>query len=379
MKAQKLFYTTSLALALFGAGCKEQAPAAAEHPPLDINVVEPTLETLTEWAIFTGRLEAVEQVEIRARVSGYLQSVNFEEGQEVQKGDLLFEIDPRPFEAEVNSAKARLAQAQAAKTLADANKKRAEDLIKSNAISREQLDIRNSEALQAEADELAAQAEVDRAQLDLEFTKITAPISGIAGRYGLTEGNLVQGGSADATLLTTIVPQNPIYVYFDIDERTYLEGLRRIQSGELPGRGDKNSLPVEIQLSDEDTFGHSGVINFKNNQLDTNTATMRLRGLIQNPDGFLTPGMFARVRTPASKEAERLLAPDLAVLTDQELKYVWVVGPDNVVQRRTVQVGPLHEKKRIIRSGLEPGERIAVSGLQFLQPGMPVTPRAAAE
>ncbi|GHC00640.1 efflux RND transporter periplasmic adaptor subunit [Cerasicoccus arenae] len=377
MKTRYQLYIAAATAVLILTGCKPEAAAPAARPPLDINVVEPVVKPITEWAVFTGRLEAVESVEIRARVSGYLQTVNFEEGQAVQKGDLLFEIDPRPFTAVVNVGKARLAQAEAAQTLADANKKRAEDLINSNAISREQLDVRNSEALQAKADVLAAQAELDAAELDLEFTKIRAPISGIAGRYGLTEGNLVQGGSAQSTLLTTIVPQDPIYVYFDVDERTYLEGLRRIRSGELPGRADNGHMPVEIQLSDETEFSHQGVINFKDNQLNTGTATIRVRGLLQNPDSFLTPGMFARVRTPASKEAERLLIPDLAVQTDQELKFIWVVGDDNIVQRRTVEIGPIHEKLRVIRSGLEPTERVVVSGLQFLQPGMPVTPREA--
>lgn len=375
-RSQSISLATALAAALFLSACgKEEASAPAERPPLDIDVVTPVVKPVIEWATFTGRLEAVERVEIRARVSGYLQSVNFEEGQLVNKGDLLFEIDPRPFEAVVNSAKAQVAQAEAALTLANANKKRAEDLIRANAISREELDIRNSQAMQAEADKLAAEAQLEAAELELSFTKIKAPISGIAGRYGITEGNLVQGGSNGATMLTTIVPQNPVYVYFDVDERTYLEGLRRIQSGELPGRADTGNLPVEIQLTDETEYSHRGVINFKDNQLNPGTATMRLRGLIQNDDGLLAPGMFARVRTPATKEEERLLVPDKAVLTDQELKFVWVVGPDNIAQRRTVQVGPLHENLRIIRSGLEPGERLATSGIQFLQPGMPVTPR----
>lgn len=378
MKSCKsLTLASALAAAVILSACakQEEAPASLERPPLDIDVASPVTKPVTEWAIFTGRLEAVERVEIHARVSGYLQSVNFEEGQEVQKGDLLFQIDPRPFEAIVNMSKARVAQAEAAQTLAIANKKRAEDLIRANAISREELDIRNSEAMQAEADLLAAQAELDAADLELQFTKIKAPISGIAGRYGLTVGNLVQGGSSGATLLTTVVPQNPIYVYFDVDERTYLEGLRRIQSGELPGRADNGKLPVEIQLTDENEFTHKGVINFKDNQLNPGTATMRVRGLIQNDDAFLAPGMFARVRTPATKEEERLLVPDKSVLTDQELKFVWVIGPDNIAQRRTVEIGPLHENLRIIRSGLEANERVATSGIQFLQPGMPVSPR----
>ncbi len=366
--------TLSLAL-LFTACGQEDAAAPAEHPPLDIDVTTPVTESLVEWSTFTGRLEAVESVVIRARVSGYLKSVNFKEGQLVEAGDLLFEIDPRPFEAIVNLAKARVAQAEAAQTLALANKTRAEDLIRSNAISREELDIRNSEAMQAEADVLAAQAELEAAELDLQFTQIKAPITGIAGRFGITQGNLVDGGSSGGTQLTTIVPQNPIYVYFDVDERTYLNTLRRIQAGQLPGRADNGHMPVQIQLTDESTFNHEGVINFKDNQLNPGTATMRVRGLLQNPDGFLSPGMFARVRTPASKQEERLLLPDHVVLTDQELKYVWVVGPDNMVERRTVEVGPLHDRLRIIRSGLEPDERVASTGLQFLQPGMPVTPR----
>ncbi len=374
-----LFAAATLTAVFFVTGCQDKAPPQAEQHALDINVVEPVVKPLIEWAHFTGRLEAVESVEVRARVSGYLQSVNFQEGQLVNQGDLLFEIDPRPFQAEVNLGKARVAQAEAAKTLADANKKRARDLIQSNAISQEQLDIRNSEALQADADLLAAQAELEAAELDLEFTKIKAPITGIAGRYGVTKGNLVQGGSAQATLLTTIVPQDPIYVVFDVDERSYLQGMRKIQSGELPGRAQNGHMPVEIQLSDETQFEHRGVINFKNNQLNPGTATMRVRGLIENPGAFLTPGMFARVRTPASKEVERLLVPDLAVQTDQELKFVWVVDPDNTAQRRTVEVGPLQENQRIIRSGLKPGERVVVSGLQFLQPGMPVSPRESAQ
>ncbi len=377
--SHSLSAAATLAAVLLFSGCQEEAPPPGQPQALDIDVADPEVKSLIEWSYFTGRLEAVESVEVRARVSGYLQSVNFEEGQLVNKGDLLFEIDPRPFQAEVNLAKARVAQAEAAKTLTDANKKRAENLIQTNSISQEQLDIRHSEALQADADLIAAQAELEAAELDLEFTKIKAPISGIAGRYGLTEGNLVQGGSAQATLLTTIVPQDPIYVTFDVDENSYLEGMRKILSGELPGRAQNGNIPVEIQLSDETEFSRRGMINFKDNRLNPGTATMHVRGLLENPDGFLTPGMFARVRTPASREEERLLVPDLAVQTDQELKFVWVVSPDNTAERRTVEVGPLQQNLRIIRSGLEPGERVAVSGIQFLQPGMPVAPRDAAQ
>ena len=365
--------TLVLSLIALLSGCGEQvAPAPAQPQALPVSVATPIERTITEYAEFTGRLEAVEMVDVKPRVSGYIQSIHFEEGERVKKGDLLFIIDQRPFQAQVNRLKAQVSQADAALALAKANLKRSQKLITGQAISQEEADIRSSEALQAEADLAAANAELEAGALDLSFTKVIAPIDGIADRHFVTEGNLVTG---DQTSLTTIVPHNPIYAYYEVDERSFLRGVRQYFDGEQPGRGSDIQIPAYLGLDDEDGYPHEGVINFASNQLDPHTATITIRALFQNENEFLTPGLFARIRVPASKAKKSILIPDAAVGSDQSIKYVWVVKPDNTPERRHLELGPMHEGYRIVRSGLSTEDRIVVKGIQFIRPGVTLAPQ----
>ncbi|MGF1483349.1 MAG: efflux RND transporter periplasmic adaptor subunit [Opitutales bacterium] len=363
----------ALLACLFGGCSGEEAPASP--PPPTVTVATPLSQEITEYSDYTGRLEAVEQVDVRPRVSGYIDSVHFEEGEKVDAGALLFVIDPRPFEAEVNRRKARVSQAKAALSLAKANLNRANELIQSNAISREEVDIRESESLQAEADVQAAKAELESAELDLSFTRVTAPIAGIADRHLVTPGNLVTGEALNATLLTTIVPHDPIFAYFEIDERAVLRNVRLYMEGQRPGRSDEVEVPALLGLDDEDDFPRRGIIDFAGNQLDADTATLTLRAIFENDDEFLTPGLFARIRVPELQARQALLIPDEAIGSDQALRYVWVVGADNTVERRTIQIGPLHEGLRVVRSGLQVDERIIIKGIQRVRPGATVNPQ----
>ncbi|MEO0509894.1 MAG: efflux RND transporter periplasmic adaptor subunit [Verrucomicrobiota bacterium] len=365
-----LTITLPLIALLTGCGKKESVQQAPQALP--VQVAAPLQKPVIEYAQFTGRLEAVEMVEVKPRVSGYIESVNFEEGEKVSKGDLLFIIDPRPFQAQVNRLKAQLQQQEAALSLAQANLKRAESLIEVAAISQEEADIRRSESLQAEADLAAAKAELEAAELDLSFTQIMAPIDGIADRFQATTGNLVTG---DVTTLTTIVPHDPIYAYYEIDERSFLAGVRRYFDGESPGRGSDVQIPAYLGLDDEDGFPHEGIIDFASNQLDPDTATITIRALFENENEFLTPGLFARIRVPVSREKERILIPDTAIGTDQNLKYVWVVSEGNTPERRIIELGPKHEGYRIVHKGLSQEDRFVVKGIQFIRPGVTLDPQ----
>jgi multidrug efflux system membrane fusion protein len=369
--------TTAVALLTILTGCqpetKDDAISSAPKA-FPVPVTQPTIKKIAEYADYTGRLEAVEIAEVRPRVSGYIESIHFAEGQMLHAGDLLYKIDPRPFQAQVNRLKAQVNQAEAALSLAQANLNRSQKLIEVNAISREEADIRKSEALQAEADLEAAIASLDAANLDLEFTQVVAPIDGIADRREVTVGNLVV---ASQTELTTIVPHKPIYAYYEVDERTFLSTARQLFKGEAVPRRNEMNIPAWLGLDDEEGFPHEGVINFASNQLNPNTATLTVRALFQNEDEFLTPGLFARIRVATSEKAERILIPDTAIGTDQTIKYVWVVKTDNSVQRRTLELGPMHQDLRIVRSGLTADERIITSGTQFIRPGMTVAPQTS--
>lgn len=347
--------------------------AQGEPPKPTVTVATPLKERITEWQVFTGRLDSVSDVEIRARVSGYLEKVHFKDGEIVQKGDLLFTIDQRPFRAEVARAEASVAQSEAALRLAESNLVRAQQLIEANAISRQDFDLRQSEAEQAAANVQAARAQLTQAELDLSYTEIHAPIQGVAGAHEVTEGNLISGGAVGSTLLTTIVPHRPIYAYFEIDEASALANVRRVMAGKMPGRGEANGgMPIEMQLRDETGFPHRGVFDFVDNRLDRETATLRARARFENEDRFLTPGLFVRVRMQVSDEYEAILIPDQAVGTLQSKSYVWVIGEDGIAERQTIRTGPLHEGMRIVREGLDGSERVAIAGLQMIRPGSPV-------
>ncbi|MGE9297236.1 MAG: efflux RND transporter periplasmic adaptor subunit, partial [Puniceicoccales bacterium] len=279
--------------------------------------------------------------------------------------------------AQVNQRKAQVSQAEAQMSLADANKLRAERLIESDAISEEELDIRRSQQLQAQADLEAAKASLEAAELDLSFTRVTAPIEGIADRYFVTEGNLVTGENQSATLLTTIVPHNPIYAVFEVDERSFLKNLRSYFNGNYPGRSETGAIPAYLGLDGEEGYPREGSINFASNRLDPGTATLTVRAIFDNDDGFMTPGLFARIRVPQSKEKDGILIPQEAVGASQSIRYVWVVKDDNTVAQRQIKLGPVIDGMRLVNEGLEGDETIIISGIQFVQPGAPVNPQPA--
>jgi multidrug efflux system membrane fusion protein len=370
MKKRNLILIGLCGAVLVGCGRREVVPGPGSEA-MPVAVAKPVRETVALTDVFTGRFQAVESVEMRARVSGYLDDVHFVEGQEVAEGDLMFEIDSRPFDVVFDQAEAAVKQAAAQQKLAESTLTRSQDAA--GAISKQELAVRESELAQAEADLLAAQATRVGAKLDQDFANIAAPIAGIAGRYEVTPGNFITGGNASATLLTTIVPHDPIYCYFEVDERRVLRFTRLVMEGKVGGRDGERGT-VDIAVTDRPDFEFKGTINFSENQLDDKTATMQVRALVENRDKFLTPGLFARVRVSAGPPEEVTLVRDSALGFDQSKRYAWVVGEGDVVERRFVEVGRLHGMMRIVTSGLEPDERVAVSGIQLLRQGMPVAP-----
>ncbi|QTN31544.1 efflux RND transporter periplasmic adaptor subunit [Akkermansiaceae bacterium] len=354
--------------------CKSDKQAGGgAAPAMPVMVAHPVLRTVALTEVYTGRFTPVEEVDLQARVSGYLESVHFTEGQKIEKGDLMFRIDPRVFDAALSRAEAGQKQALARLGLAESNFATAEKLVKQSAVSREEYNTRESELAQANADLLAAEANLRSARLDREFADVHAPISGIAGRFNVTVGNFVSGGSAAATMLTSIVPHNPIYCNFEVDERRVLQFTRMFFEGGTGGR-EGEPLKVEIAVSDRQEFEFQGIVDFAENQLDRQTATLRIRAKVGNENEFLTPGLFARVRVPIGKPAERLLVKDSALGFDQDKRFAWVLKKDNSVEKRYVETGTLEGELRIITGGVGEDELIAVSGIQLLRPGMPFAP-----
>ena len=363
-----------LALALALNSCTSR-PAAAP-PPAKVKVVQPLAREITEWDEFTARLDAVDSVEVRPRVSGYLQAVHFQDGALVKKGELLFTIDPRPYDAVLRRALAELALATSRLALAQKNAARAADLLKSHAISQEEADIRDSNRRQAEASVEEAQAAVEAARLDVEFTRVAAPVAGRIGRKLVTEGNLISGGAGtQSTLLTTIVSLDPIYAYFEADEGSVLKYNRLARTGQRPSsREHKN--PVHVGLADEEGFPHDGVMDFVDNQIDRGTGTVVARAVLPNPDLSLLPGLFARLQLPGSGQYRAILIPDEAVGSDQSQKFVYVVDAESKAQYRTVKLGPMVDGLRVVREGIGPEDRVIVAGLQRARPGLVVEAQA---
>lgn len=358
-------------------GCQSASQdVAAPAPPL-VTITRPQQREVIEWDEYTGRLQAIDSVEVRAQVSGFLQAIHFEDGAMVEKGALLFVIDPRPYEAAFQRSRAELDLAEARLALSRREMNRSEQLLKQRSISEEEADARSASVRQAEASVAAARAALQAAQLTLDFTRVTAPIRGRVGRHLVDTGNLVTGGPANATLLTTIVSLDPIHCYFEADERSYLKYARLAQAGMRP---DANSArkPVQIGLADEVGFPHTGWIDFVDNQLDPNTGTMSGRAVLENPDMLLVPGLFVRLRLIGNGPAPGLLVPDIALGNDQAQKFVWVVNPDNRAERRRVVTGPLFDGLRVIRDGLSPEDRIVVAGIQRVHAGTEVNPQEAA-
>jgi multidrug efflux system membrane fusion protein len=331
------------------------------------------VQEIIEWDEYTGRLEATENVEVRARVNGYLQSIHFKDGAIVKKGELLFVIDPRPYQAELDRVTAELQLAQARLELAKSDYARAQKLLQFRAISQEEADTRAATERQAQESVEAGRAAVKAAKLNVEFTRVTAPITGRISRKLVTEGNLINGGTAEATLLTTIVSMDPIYVYFEADERSYLKYVRLAQNGRRPSSREARN-PVYLALADEKGFPRRGYIDFVDNRLDSKTGTMTGRAVFSNPDLTLTPGLFARVRLQGSNQYEAVLIPDEAIGSDQAQKFVFLLNGDNTVEYRVVQLGPVIHGFRVIREGLKPDEWLIVSGMQRARTESKVTP-----
>ncbi|CAD5106128.1 Multidrug resistance protein MdtE [Pseudomonas carbonaria] len=357
-------------------GCSGQA-AENDAPPPQVSVAPVPVRTVSQWDEFSGRIEAIEHVELRPRVSGYIERVNFTEGQEVKKGDVLFTIDARSYRAELARAQAELARARTLAELGRSEASRAKRLADLQALSTEEYEQRRANADQAQANVAAAQAAVESARLNLEWTQVRAPINGRAGRALVTAGNLVSAGDA-ASVLTTVVSLDKVHVHFDADERTFLRYAEMARKGERPSERD-GEVPVQVALADESDFPHAGVVDFLDNQVDRSTGTIRARAVLDNKDRLFTPGLYARVRLLGSGQFQAALVDDKAVLTDQDRKYVYVVDAEGKAQRRDVQVGRMADGLRVVEKGLAAGDRVIVSGVQrVFMPGMPVTPTLVA-
>src|SRR5579863_7775199 len=364
-------------LAALLSGCEEkQAPQAAAPPAPPVTVAQPVKRTVTDWDEFTGRFDAIEQVQVRARVGGFITAVEFRDGTFVKAGDLLYLIDARPFEAVATQADGQLSDARAKVELARRELERALTLQQTQNVADNIVDQRRQALQGARAAETQAEGVLKAAQLNVEFTHVTAPISGRASRNQVDVGNLVQGSEGNSTILTSIVTLDPIYISFDIDEATYLKYNKLWFEGKRPSSRD-NPNPVEVALTGETKPSHNGTVNFLDNQLDVSTGTLRGRAVIPNKDLSILPGQFGRVRLIASAPYEALLIPDGAVATDQARKIVFVVKDDNTIEAKPVILGPLDEGLRVIREGLKPEDRVVVDGLQRARVGAKVTPHEA--
>jgi len=374
---KKQFQSCALAgfssLCLLAVACHKSGPAATARPASAVTANQPAQREVTEWDEYPGHLDAVDMVEVRARVSGYLESVHFKDGAEVRKGDLLFVIDPRPYQAELDRAEANRTQVQTHLELAANELARAERLLKSKAISEEEADSRSKAKREAQAAIEFARASVEMAKLNLEYTHITAPISGRIGRKLISEGNLVNANQGQSTLLTTIVSLDPIYCYFDADERSIFKYQQLAREGKRDDIRD-GQMPCELELANETGFPHKGILDFVDNRVDATTGTLRVRGKFPNPgpDRILQPGFFSRVRVPGSGKYQALLIPDQAVGTDQGQKFVYVLADQDAVEYRTVKLGPVIDGLRVIREGIRAGEWVVVNGLMSVRPGAKV-------
>jgi multidrug efflux system membrane fusion protein len=363
-----------IALALSGCGDKPPQQAAAAAPP--VTVAQPTKRIVTDWDEFTGRFEAVEEVQVRARVGGFVTSVEFRDGAIVHAGDLLYVIDRRPFEAVAEQADGQLADARAKAELAKRELDRGLALVQTSAVSEQVVDQRRQALQAAHAAQTVAEGALKAAQLNVEFTHVMAPITGRVSRHLVSVGNLVQGSESGATLLTSIVSLDPIYVYFDMDEATYQKNNRLWFEGKRPSSRDTPN-PVQVTLVGETKPSHDGKVDFLDNRLDVSTGTLRGRAVIPNKDFSILPGQFGRVRLIGSSPYDALLLPDTAVATDQSRKIVFVVKDDNTVEAKPVVLGPLDEGLRVIREGLKAEDKVIVDGLQRARVGAKVTPHPA--
>ncbi|MCW2249014.1 multidrug efflux system membrane fusion protein [Azospirillum fermentarium] len=364
--------TTAAAVAGFAAtqGHADAPQAAtAAPPPPEVDVAPVVARTITDWQSYSGRLEAVERVEVRPQVSGAITAVHFRNGALVKQGDVLFTIDPRPHAAAVARAEAEVTAAQSAVRFTAADLDRAQRLVQSSAVSRQTLDEKESAARQAAANLKAAQAALDLARIDLEHTQVTAPIAGRVSRAEVTVGNVVAAGAAAAPL-TTLVSVSPIYAAFDVDEQTYLRHIASVK--------DAADVPVQLGLANESGYSRTGTVEHVDNRLDAVSGTIRVRAKFDNPDGMLVPGLYARIKVGGSTPHGALMVDERAINTDQDKKFVLVVGGDDTVQYRAIVPGPAQSGLRVVTSGLEAGERIVVNGIQHARPGARISPKTVA-
>jgi len=356
----------TLGASLLSTGCAKDIEKEAHAGPADnrpqVTVAQVTRATVTEFSEHTGHTESPSTVEIRARASGYLTRAAFHEGDLVKKGELLFEVDPKPYQASLNRAKAELASARVDVELARKNAARGEQLFQANVISEQDWDTRSATFHQLEARTQVASAAVNSAELDLDYAYVRSPIAGRIGRFLVTPGNLV--GPSLATPLTTVVSVDPLYVYVDVDE------TRALRLGRSPG------AVARVGFSGEDGFPHEAALDFIDNRVDPQTGTLKVRAVLENPEGRWVHGLFARVQLPEESSHEALLIADLAVATDQDRRFVWVVGADGKVEHRTIKLGPLNGGLRVVREGLTTTDRIVVRGLQRVRPGALVQAQA---
>jgi multidrug efflux system membrane fusion protein len=371
----------ALAASAIGSGCDQPGESQAQAqnkgapgPPM-VSVSKPLQREIVEWDEYTGRFDSVETVEVRARVSGYLTEVHFKDGQEVKPGDLLFVIDPRPFERSLEQARAELFQATTKVENTNLDVVRGKPLVERRIISEKTFDDRESLVREAQAAVKVAEAKVKTAELELSFTRITSPIAGRISRNQVSVGNWVSaGGAVNTTLLTSIVSQDPIYIYFDVSENNYIKYKRLAERGEGPGAAELGAR-VEVALPDERGFPHKGRLDFLDNRLDQGTGTLRARAVLANVSGLFSPGMFGRVRVTGSPNYTALLLPDEAIGTDQTNKFVFTVGEDGTVARRNIRLGPLIDGLRVVREGLDNDHWVITRGVQRARPGQKVTPK----
>ncbi len=356
---------------LAAAGCARAPAQAPPLPPNRVTVSYPLEQYVADYVEFTGQTAAVKTVEVRARVWGYLESLHFTEGALVQQGDLLFQIDPRPYKALVDQANGKIGQDNAQLKHNEATYRRYSKLRANGAATQEDLDrvLADRDAMKAT---LATDtADLEAKQLDLGYTTIRSPITGRVSRFEVTEGNVVQSGQNGGTLLTTIVSVDPMYVYFDVDERTLLQVRRLIRSGSMKNV-QESAFPIAVGLADEEGFPHPGLVNFLDNRVDPGTGTLRVRAVFPNHDGLLSPGLFCRCHLPLGEPRRRLLVAEQALASDQEQKYVYVVNDANEVSYRPVETGRLYDGMRVIEGGITKREKVVVKGLQRVRPGAKV-------
>lgn len=370
-----------VALAMFlplGLGCAPGTPVAAEQPPPEVTVTEVVAQETIDFDDYTGRTEASEIVEVRSRVNGFLKSIDFRDGELISEGQALFTIEPDEYDAIHQQSLAQIAIWEAKLELAKANLARNENLVKTNAVSRAEYEETIAAVREAEASILAAKADANRTALDVKYTEVKAPISGRIDRAFVTRGNLVTGGVASGTLLTKIVKEQPMYVYFDVDEQSLLRYLRRRPAERQTAPGSLRTLNIDclVQLADERDYPHKGTLDFAASEVTSTTGTIRLRGVFSNEDRALTSGLFVRVRVPVSEPYQAVLIPERAIATDQNIKFVYVVSGDNIAGRRTVELGGQRDEMRIITSGLQAGDQVIIKGLQRIRPGQKVQPQA---